>query len=82
VSAVAVASRSLARRRSALRADVALLRTAKATQTTPEFVPSDATAKAVAAGGVPTGQSLAGSADPRLNSAMMLLCLLQVSSAS
>ncbi|MEA2272990.1 MAG: hypothetical protein QOI98_1698 [Solirubrobacteraceae bacterium] len=80
VSAVAVASRTLAKRRSALRADVKLLRAAKATQTTPEFVPSDATAKAVAAGGAPTGETLAGSTNPQLTSAMLLLCMLQMSS--
>jgi hypothetical protein len=78
VRAVAVATRALAKKRSSLRADVALLRKAKATQTRPDFVPSDATAKAVAAGGGLTGQALAGSRNPKLNNALLLLCLLQM----
>jgi hypothetical protein len=48
---------------------------AKAAQTHPEFVPSAAQAATRAA---PTGQTLAGSSDPRLNTALAVLCHLQV----
>jgi hypothetical protein len=79
VRAVGVGTRKLAKSRKAMKADVKLLRTAKASQTPhPAFVPSEATAKAVTAGGGLEGRALAGSPDPRLNSAMLLLCLLQV----
>jgi hypothetical protein len=79
VRAVAVASRAAAKSRKALRADVKLLRSARASQKPhPAFVPSDATAKAVAAGADLTGQTLAGSSNPHLNSVYGLLCLLQL----
>ena len=77
VGAVAVASRRLARSRGALRRAVRLLLSARAAQTQPEFVPSSAQA-AAAARGAPSGQTLAGSSNPRLNRALALLCHLQV----
>jgi hypothetical protein len=79
VSAVAVASRSLARRPAALRTAVRRLRAAKATQARPEYVPSDA---ARAAGGALSGRTLAGSANPRINASLAALCRLQVSAPS
>jgi hypothetical protein len=74
VSAVAVASRSLVRRPGALRAAMARLRSAEATQVHADFVPSAANATASGL----TGRALAGSLDPRLNAALALLCHLQV----
>jgi hypothetical protein len=74
VSAVAVASRSLVRRPGALRAAMARLRSAEATQVHADFVPSAAQATASRL----TGRALAGSLDPRLNAALALLCHLQV----
>jgi hypothetical protein len=79
VRAVAVATRGLAKSHRALKADVKLLRTAQVSQTPhPKFVPSDATAQAAASGASLEGRTLAGSSNPSLNDAMMLLCLLQV----
>jgi hypothetical protein len=52
---------------------------AKAAQTQPEFVPSAAQAATRAA---PTGQTLAGSSNPRLNTALAVLCHLQVQAPS
>jgi hypothetical protein len=75
VRAVAVASRRLARSRTALRRAVRLLLSARAAQTQREFVPSGAQA---ATRGAPTGQTLAGSSNPRLNTALAFLCHLQV----
>jgi hypothetical protein len=75
VRAVAVASRRLARSRSALRRAVRQMLSAKAAQTQPEFAPSAAQAATRAA---PTGQTLAGSSNPRLNTALAVLCHLQV----
>ena len=75
VRAVAVASSSLARRPAALRAAIARLRAAKATNATPEYVPGEAE---TATRGALAGRSLAGSSDPRLNAALALLCHLQV----
>jgi hypothetical protein len=75
VRAVAVASRRLARSRAGLRRAVRQMLSAKAAQTHPEFVPSAAQAATRAA---PTGQTLAGSSDPRLNTALAVLCHLQV----
>jgi hypothetical protein len=51
---------------------------ARAAQTTPEFVAS--AAQAATARTAPTGQTLAGSSNPRLNTAFALLCHLQVQS--
>jgi hypothetical protein len=79
VRAVAVASRSLARRPAALRLAVARLLTAQATQTGPGFVPSAAQA---ATPGALTGRTLAGSTNVRLNNALALLCHLQVQGSS
>jgi hypothetical protein len=79
VTAVAVASRSLARRPHALGAALGRLRAAAATRAPRAFDP--AAAQAVA-GGRPTGRTLAGTADPRLNAALALLCSLQMQGAS
>jgi hypothetical protein len=78
VTAVAVASRSLARRPRALRAALRRLRSARATRAPRAFHPAAAQA---AAGGRPTGRTLAGTADPRLNAALALLCSLQMPGA-
>jgi hypothetical protein len=69
-----VASGDLARRPKALRAAMRLLLTAKASAAPRAFVPS--TAQASASGRL-TGRSLAGTSDPRLNAALMMLCGLQ-----
>jgi hypothetical protein len=79
VTAVAVASRSLARRPAALRAALRRVQVATATRAARTFRPSRAQA---AAGGRPTGRTLAGTTDPRLNAALALLCSLQVQGAS
>jgi len=79
VRAVAVVSPSLADKPRRLRAAVKRLLAAKATQVTPGFVPSDATAKAVASGAALSGNALGATGNPRLNSALMLLCTLQMS---
>jgi hypothetical protein len=73
VRAVAVASRRLARRPRALRDAVRLLVAAKASARARAFVPSEAQASARL-----TGKPLAGTSDPRLNAALMVLCSLQV----
>jgi len=75
VRAVAVASRRLARSRTGLRRAVRQMLSAKAAQTRPEFVPAAAQAATRSA---PTGQTLAGSSNPRLNTALAVLCHLQV----
>ena len=77
IRAVAVATRRLARSRTALRRAVRLTLSARAAQTQREFVPSAAQA-AAAARGAPTGRTLAGSSNPRLNQALALLCHLQL----
>jgi len=79
VTAVAVASRSLARRPEALRAAVRRLRGATASRAARAFQPSVTQA---ATRGRPTGRTLAGTADPRVNAALMLLCSLQMQGAS
>ena len=71
VTAVAVASRSLARRPQALRAALRRLQAATATRASRAFRPAAGAAR-------PTGRPLAGTADPRLNAALALLCSLQV----
>ena len=81
IRAVGVASRRLARSRTALRRAVRLMLSAKAAQTQREFVPSAAEAVA-ATRGAPTGQTLAGSSNPRLNAALTYLCHLQVQAPS
>ncbi|HEV7461026.1 MAG TPA: hypothetical protein VGN78_10850, partial [Solirubrobacteraceae bacterium] len=78
IRAVGVATRGLARSRTALRRAVRLMLSARAAQTTPEFVAS--AAQAATARTAPTGQTLAGSSNPRLNTAFALLCHLQVQS--
>jgi hypothetical protein len=79
VTAVAVASRSLARRPHALRAAVRRLRAATATRAPRAFRPAAGQAAAAAR---PTGRTLAGTADPRLNAALALLCGLQMQGAN
>jgi hypothetical protein len=79
VSAVVVASRSLARRPEALRAALRRLQAATASRAPRAFRPSAAQA---ATGGLPAGRALAGTSDPRLNAALALLCSLQVQGAS
>ncbi|MCW3048608.1 MAG: hypothetical protein JWO74_2892 [Solirubrobacterales bacterium] len=79
VTAVAVASRSLARRPQALSAALRRLRGATASRAPRAFQPSAAQA---ATRGRPTGRTLAGTADPRVNAALMLLCSLQMQGAS
>jgi hypothetical protein len=74
VRAVAVASRSLARQPAALRAAIDRVRSADATQATPEYLPSPAEEEA--AGG-PAGRTLAGSGNSRMNAALALLCSVQ-----
>jgi hypothetical protein len=76
IRAVAVATRRLARSRSALRRAVGLMLSARAAQIQREFVPN--ATQAAAARTAPTGQTLAGSSNPRLNTAFALLCHLQV----
>jgi hypothetical protein len=75
VRAVGVASRTLARRPAALRRAALRLLSARATQARPVFVASAAQA---ALRGAPTGQTLSGSSNPRLNRALALLCHLDV----
>jgi hypothetical protein len=75
VAAVAVASRSLARRPHALRAALRRLQTATATRASRAFRPGAASAR-------PTGRTLAGTADPRLNAALALLCSLPAGTAT
>jgi hypothetical protein len=71
VRAVAVVSRSLARRLPDLRLAVARLLTAKATQAPPRYVPSRAEQR-----GKSLGRPLAGTYSPRLNAALAMLCSL------
>jgi hypothetical protein len=75
VRAVAVASRALAGRPRALRADVRRLLAARASQARRVFRPS--AAQAATAGRV-TGRALAGTSDPALNAALAFLCGLEV----
>jgi hypothetical protein len=49
---------------------------ARAAQAQPAFVPN--AAQAAASRTAPTGQTLAGSSNPRLNTALAVLCHLQV----
>jgi hypothetical protein len=79
IRAVAVATRRLARSRTALRRAVRLMLSARASQTQREFVPG--AAQAATARVAPAGQTLAGSSNPRLNTALALLCHLQVQSS-
>jgi hypothetical protein len=74
VSAVAVASRDLARQPAALRLAMRRLLAARASTLPRRFVPNPA--QAGAAGRV-TGKPLAGTSDPRLNAALTMLCSLQ-----
>jgi hypothetical protein len=75
VAAVAAASLSLTRDPGALAAAMRRLASATATQATSSFEPGTAQA----AGAPPTGQPLAGTADPKVNAALTLLCHLQIS---
>ena len=76
VRAVAVAARGLARHPKALRVAMGRVLRAKATSTKRRFVPNPAAAAAGAGG--PTGKPLAGTSDPKLNAALIMLCNLQV----
>src|SRR4051794_21477153 len=82
VRAVAVATRSLARRPAALRTAVHRLRAAKATQALPAFVPGAAQQARAAGAAALTGRTLAGSGTPRLDAALALLCGLQLQGGS
>jgi hypothetical protein len=75
VRAVAVASRSVTARARTVRTAVARLLAAKATQRRPGFVPS---ATQASTRGAPTGRTLAGSTNPKLNAAFAFLCNLNV----
>jgi hypothetical protein len=76
VTAVAVASRALARHADALRAAMLRVASASASQAQPAFEPSAATESTQSA--APSGQPLAGTASPQLNAALAALCSLQV----
>jgi hypothetical protein len=75
VQAVAAASRALARHPKDLRTAMRRVITAKASSRQKGFIPS----AALEAAGAPTGRTLAGTSDPRLNAALTMLCSLQVS---
>jgi hypothetical protein len=74
VRAVAVTTRSFARRPAALRTAVARLRSARATRAAAvrSFVPNPAQA-----GARPAGRALAATNDPQRNAELALLCSLQ-----
>jgi hypothetical protein len=72
VRAVAVASRSLARKPQQLRAAMARVLAARASQAKRVFEPS------IAAQASLSGQPLAGTSDQRLNAAFALLCSAQL----
>jgi hypothetical protein len=74
VRAVALATRALARRPKALRVAMRRVLAAKASYGPRVFVPSAAEASGAASTG---GRPLAGTSDPRLNSALLLYCSLQ-----
>jgi hypothetical protein len=75
VRAVGVATRALARRPKMLRAAVARLLRARASQAARAFVPSAATA---ATQGRTTGVNLAGTGNPQLDAALVRYCRLQL----
>jgi hypothetical protein len=79
VAAVATASRSLARRPSALAAAMRRLASATATQRTAPFEASATQSRQEASGAQPTGQPLAGVGDRNVDAALAQLCRLQVS---
>jgi hypothetical protein len=72
VRAVGVVSRGLARRPNALRVAMRRVLTAKASARARKFVPNQAQVNAR-----PSGRPLAGTSDPRLNKALVMLCNLQ-----
>jgi hypothetical protein len=74
VRAVAVATRGLARRPAALRIAMRRVLTAKASAGKRVFIPNPAQTGANAR---VTGKPLAGTSDPRLNAALIMLCNLQ-----
>ena len=74
VKAVAVTTRAFARHPKQLRAAMRRVVSAKASARALKFIPSAAQAGAA---GAPTGRPLAGTSDPRLNRALMLLCGMQ-----
>jgi hypothetical protein len=85
VTAVAVASRSLAGRPEALRAALGRMQAATATQAPGDFRPNPAAAPTdgpPAAAAQPVGQPPAGTSDPGLNATLALLCSLQMQGAS
>jgi hypothetical protein len=85
VTAVAAATRSLARRPAALLAALGRLQGATATQAPGEFRPNPAAAPTdapPAAAAQPVGVPLAGTGDPGLNATLALLCSLLVQGAS
>ncbi len=75
VSAVAVTTRTLARRPKQLRAAMGRLVAARASARARRFVPNVAQASAATAG--PRGRPLAGTSDPSLNQALAVLCGLK-----
>jgi hypothetical protein len=75
VKAVGVTTRSFARNTKRLYVAMRRVVSAKASARSLKFVPSAAQASPAAA---PTGKPLAGTSDPRLNRALMLLCGMQV----
>jgi hypothetical protein len=80
VAAVGTASSSLARDAGALAAAMRRVGSASATQVTAPFEPGAAQAEQPST--PPTGQPLAGTADPTVNAALAALCHLQVSAPS
>lgn len=74
VRAVGVAARSVARRPAALRRAVRQVVRARATQRKRRYKPSPAELES---GGGPTGRTLAGTDNARLNRALTLLCMAQ-----
>jgi hypothetical protein len=79
VTAVATATKRLARHPRALAAALRRLAAATATQAAPAFQPSPAQAQQQASGAPLAGVPLAGTSDPAVNAALALLCHLQVS---
>ncbi|WP_372790785.1 hypothetical protein [Paraconexibacter sp.] len=78
VQAVALATRRLARDPKRLRTAVRRLLAAKASAAVPTYEPSPAEEERAKTGAAPTGRTLAGTANPRLDRAIELLCRLQL----
>ena len=77
VRALATVTRTVARKASSVRRDVALLLAAKATQERRRFQPSTTVASREARG-LDDGQPLAGTGNEQLNEKLALLCGLQI----